>query len=95
MDQPITLTPEPEPRRLALVKMSTEFLADLCRQDAPDTWRSQWRVSFGVPESARLIGFFLDHQAEQLVLRFEDDSFPLVRHGAQVPPLEVLLESCR
>ena len=46
-----------------------------------------WRVSQGVPKSARLRGFVIDPATMNLVLFLEDDSFPEVDITHEVAPV--------
>lgn len=44
-----------------------------------------WRVAEGVPASAKLVGWYVEDAKRVMVLRFEDESFPIVPPGEIVP----------
>lgn len=48
---------------------------------------TSWKVSKGIPITAKLAGFSLDPATNNLTMFMEDDSFPDVEVESQVAPL--------
>lgn len=93
-DMPITPSEHPigtPMSRRVLVRMSLEFLADLCRASEPETWSDAWRVETGVPATARLVSQLIDVAGGYLVLYFEDETFEPVHTGGLIPEVRPML----
>lgn len=68
-------------RRRKRVRISTEFIAGLCRNtESIDRW-AWWRIKSGIPQDARFVRADMSQAGHEVVLLFEHESFPEVNEG--------------
>lgn len=90
-----SLHPEAPTSRQAMVRVSLEIIAGLCREFEPNRWADQWRVAEGVPPGARLIRQWIDQDRCYLVMVFEHESFKECKPGDILPEVRPLLHTRR
>lgn len=74
-----------EPMRVRILRMPARMVADMSHTSPAGHW---YRVQHGVPPDARYLGASFDFQREEVLLKFEHESFSPVRDGGVIPPLD-------
>jgi len=72
-----------------IIPVSYQFLQTLLTNGAA------MKCIDGVPQSAVLIGVYIDQQKEQVLLKFTDESFDSVLEGSSIPFRYTTFETIR